>query len=320
MDKLVSVIIATYNPNIIWLEKQLNSINNQTYSNIEVVLLDDCSINEKYLDIKETTGIIRRFPLKIYRNDKNLGSNKTFEKLINLASGDYIAFCDQDDIWNNEKIEVLVNEIENSPNTLLVYSDMKIIDDNDSVISNSMSTYRKRHVFFEGEDLFKQLIYRNFVVGCTMLVKKDIVLKSLPFIESMVHDHYIALFASCFGNIKFVNKPLISYRQHANNQTGVFMNVSNKKDYETIRIDSFNQRINTLLNNIYIGNQLELRTAKKWGENRKNWWRNFNLKAMVNMMKLKSCDSTTTFFELLFARFPNFIFDRIIYTIKNKNL
>ena len=320
MDKLVSVIIATYNPNIIWFEKQLNSINNQTYSNTEVILLDDCSKYEKYFDIKETTGIIRRFPLKIYRNDKNLGSNKTFEKLVNLALGDYIAFCDQDDIWNNEKIEVLVNEIENSPNTLLVYSDMKIIDDSDNVISNSMSTYRKRHIFLEGEDLFKQLIYRNFVVGCTILVKKDIVLKSLPFVDSMVHDHYIALFASCFGNIKFVNKALISYRQHCNNQTGVFMNVSNKKDYEIVRIDSFNQRMNDLSNNIYIKNKQELSIASKWGVNRKKWWQNFNLRAMVNMIQLRSCDSTTTFFEILFARIPNFIFEKVISAIKNKNL
>ncbi|MGP1488199.1 MAG: glycosyltransferase [Peptoanaerobacter stomatis] len=320
MDKLVSVIIATYNPNIIWLEKQLNSINNQTYSNIEVILLDDCSIHEKYLDIIEITGIIKGFSVRIYRNDKNIGSNKTFGKLVNLASGDYIAFCDQDDIWSDDKIEVLVSEIENNSNTLLVYSDMKIIDDNDIVISDSMSTYRKRHVFFEGENLFKQLIYRNFVVGCTMLVKKNIVLKSLPFVDSMVHDHYIALFASCFGNIKFVNKALISYRQHANNQTGVFMNVSNKKDYKIVRIDSFNQRVNDLSNNIYIKNKQELSIAKKWGINRKKWWQDFNLKAMVNMMKLKSCDSTTTFFELLFARVPNFIFKKIIYTIKNRNL
>jgi len=320
MDKLVSVIIATYNPNILWLEKQLNSINNQTYSNIEVVLLDDCSINEKYLDIKETTGIIKKFPLRLYRNDENSGSNKTFEKLVNLASGDYLAFCDQDDIWSGDKIEVLVNEIENNSKTLLVYSDMKIIDDNDIVISDSMSTYRKRHVFFEGENLFKQLIYRNFVVGCTMLVKKDIVLKSLPFVDSMVHDHYIALFTSCFGNIKFVNKPLIFYRQHGNNQTGVFMDVSNKEDYEIIRIDSFIKRINDLLDNIYIKNKQELSIAKKWGKNRKKWWQNFNLRAMLNMIKLKSCDSTTTFFELLFARVPNFILKKIIYIIKNKNL
>lgn len=320
MDKLVSVIVATYNPNIIWLEKQLNSLNNQTYSNIEIILLDDYSIYEKYLDIVETTGIIKRFPVRIFRNDENLGSNKTFERLVSLALGYYLAFCDQDDIWNDDKIQVLINKIENNPNTLLVYSDMKIIDDNDHVISNSMSTYRKRHMFLEGEYLFKQLIYRNFVVGCTMLVKKDTVIKSFPFPDSMVHDHYIALFVSCFGNIKFVNKPLISYRQHANNQTGVFMNVSNRKDYEIIRIDSFNQRINDLSNNIYIKDKQELSIAKKWGVNRKNWWQNFNLKAIVNMMKLKSCDSTTTFFELLFARVPNFIFEKVIYLIKNRNL
>ena len=143
MDKLVSIIVATYNPNIIWLEKQLKSLNNQTYPKIEIILLDDCSTYEKYTKIKEIANEEIKFPFKIYQNDENLGSNKTFERLVSLASGYYLAFCDQDDIWSDDKIEVLVSEIENNSNTLLVYSDMKIIDDNDHVISNSMSTYRK---------------------------------------------------------------------------------------------------------------------------------------------------------------------------------
>lgn len=324
MDKLVSVIIATYNPNIIWFEKQLNSINNQTYSNIEIILLDDSSVNEKYLDIIETTGIIKRFPVRIYRNDENLGSNKTFEKLVNLASGDYLAFCDQDDIWSDDKIEVLVSEIENNSNTLLVYSDMKVIDDNDIVIYDSMSTYRKRHIFLEGDNLFKQLIYRNFVVGCTMLVKKDIVLKSLPFLDSMVHDHYIALFASCFGNIKFVNKALISYRQHANNQTGVLKGVYNKKDYEKFQIDVFNNHIkdlenkNELITNIKFSNEIII--AKRWGLKRKIWWNKFDFNSMFTIFKLRKYNLKTSIFELLFARVPNLIFEKIIYTIKNRNL
>lgn len=324
MDKLVSVIIATYNPNILWLEKQLNSINNQTYSNIEIILLDDNSVYEKYLDIVENTGIIKRFPVRIYRNDVNLGSNKTFEKLVNLVSGDYLAFCDQDDVWSDDKIEVLVNEIENNSNTLLVYSDMKIIDDTDKVISNSMSTYRKRHVFLEGDNLFKQLIYRNFVVGCTMLVKKDIVLKSLPFVDSMVHDHYIALFVSCFGNIKFVNKTLISYRQHGNNQTAVLKGVYNKKDYEKLQIDVFNNRIKDLENkyklitNIEFSNEIVI--AKRWGLKRKIWWNKFDFNSMITIFKLRKHNIKTSIFELLFARVPNLIFEKIIYTIKNRNL
>ena len=324
MDKLVSIIVATYNPNILWLEKQLKSLNNQTYPKIEIILLDDCSPYEKYTKIKEIASKVIKFPFKIYQNDENLGSNKTFERLVSLASGYYLAFCDQDDIWNNDKIQVLVNKIENNPNTLLVYSDMKIIDDNDHVISNSMSTYRKRHIFLEGEYLFKQLIYRNFVVGCTMLVKKNIVIKSFPFPDSMVHDHYIALFVSCFGNIKFVNKPLISYRQHGNNQTGVLKGVYNKKDYEKLQIDVFNNHINDLEDKSeLITNKkffYEIIIAKQWGLKRKIWWNKFDFNSMITIFKLRKYNLKTSFFELLFARVPNFIFKKIIYTIKNKNL
>lgn len=323
MYPLISVLMATYNPNLIWLKEQIESINNQTYENIEVIILDDCSEYSNYKKIEELAkSLITKFSLKIFRNENNIGSNKTFEKLSLLSKGKYLSYCDQDDIWVKDKLSLLYQKIKKNKDTLLVYSDMKIIDDTNNVISESMSKYRKRHKFFYGKDKYKEFIYRNCVVGCTMLVDRDIVIKSIPFLNSMVHDHYIALFSSCFGYIDFINKPLIFYRQHNKNQTGVLEGVNNKKTYEKYQIDPFIERIEGLKKNKYLKNNTyvkkELCKAKKWGYNRKIWWNSFDFKAFYSVFKLRNCDIGKTFFEIYFAKTPNFIFNRIILILRNK--
>ena len=61
----------------------------------------------------------------------------------------------------------------------------------------------------------------NFVTGCAMMVKKDIAKKAIPFEETLIHDQWISIIAAINGKIEFINKPLVRYRQHSFNQTGI---------------------------------------------------------------------------------------------------
>src|SRR5690606_11082718 len=116
-------VMAIYNPNMQWLEQQLYSLNEQSYENIQLLIIDDCSTEIKYDDICACIKkCISNFPYNICRNEKNIGSNKTFEKLTRMAEGKYIAYCDQDDIWCKDKLSILVSLIE-SNGALLVCSD-----------------------------------------------------------------------------------------------------------------------------------------------------------------------------------------------------
>ena len=96
---MISIVMATYNGET-YIREQINSILNQTISDFELIICDDCSKDS-------TVEIIKRYKDKdkritLVENEKNLGFKKNFEKAISYCKGDFIAFCDQDDIWTEE--------------------------------------------------------------------------------------------------------------------------------------------------------------------------------------------------------------------------
>lgn len=243
--KTVAVLLATYNPKIPWLIKLLDSLNAQSYEAIHLYVRDDASpdFSQAQLDALLKKHITR-FPYVLNRNEKNLGSNKTFGALVSDAEEPYIAFCDQDDVWLPNKLENTVHLFENSPlSPTLVCTEVRVIDGEGKELAPTMSKHRKRHVFLRGTGLGKELIYRNFVMGCTLLMRRDRALSYLPFPTAVVHDHYLAFRAACDGAIDFLDKPQMLYRVYGGNQTGVMTGVLTKADYFEQRIRVFEERI-----------------------------------------------------------------------------
>ncbi|HOP46419.1 MAG TPA: glycosyltransferase family 2 protein [Desulfobacteraceae bacterium] len=212
-DRLVSIALATYNGEK-FLREQLDSIVNQSYTNMELVVVDDCS-TDGTIDILEQ--YFSKINIKLYRHKKNSGFVKAFEKALGMCSGLYIALCDQDDIWEKNKIEQLVNVINGYS---LVYSDASLIDSYGTIFIESMHKY---YEISKRSDIgFKDLVFNNYIVGCCSLFKRDLLNDALPFPpDLMVHDWWIALIASKKGRIKYYDKPLLRYRQHANNLIGI---------------------------------------------------------------------------------------------------
>ena len=171
---LISVVMATYNPNMEWFAEQLKSINAQTYRSLELIVRDDCSTKIGFDVLKETIArYITDIPFIVEQNDENVGSNKTFERLTQAANGEYISYCDQDDIWLPEKTGELYN-LAQKTGAVLVCSDVCVIDGNGKKVSDSITNVRKRHKFLSGKNLSESLIYKNFVIGCTSLVRAEI--------------------------------------------------------------------------------------------------------------------------------------------------
>ena len=211
MEPLVSVALATYN-GAQYLRDQLDSIYNQTYKNIEVIVCDDCSVDDTVNILKEYK---KRYGLKFCVNEQRLGFVKNFEKAIGLCKGDYIALCDQDDIWMPEKIETLIKNINGHP---IICSDLILVEKNNNVVDTSL--YRHVDLRFYSQDQFKYLVNSNFVVGCTTLFQSYLKNYILPFPENIpFHDWWIALVASTMGNIIFYAEPLVRYRYHGNNNS-----------------------------------------------------------------------------------------------------
>lgn len=207
---LVSVVMATYNGEK-FIRKQLDSILQQTYPNIEIVVVDDCSIDQ-------TIDIVRQYAyqhpaIKLYVNETNLGYVKNFEKGMVLASGDYIAPSDQDDIWLPEKISVLINEINDYA---IVYCNSTLIDDQDNPIGKNLSDVKKLISF---DDCLNYTV-GNSAPGHGMLFPRKLVTDAVPLPSMIPHDYWLGFVATFYSKLKYIDKSLVLYRQHDSNVFG----------------------------------------------------------------------------------------------------
>lgn len=207
MNTLISIALATYNGEK-FLTEFLDSVYSQSYQNIEVIAVDDCStdgtaiILEKY---KQTHG------LKYEVNAKNLGFIKNFEKVLSLCTGEYIALADQDDIWFPEKLPTLLDNIGNN---LLIHSDAVLIDADKNVIASSFTKFSNKKV---NQSSFKNLLLYNNVTGCTSMINRELIQIAMPFPDKiMYHDWWLALVAAKHESIKYLPQQLLYYRQHEN--------------------------------------------------------------------------------------------------------
>lgn len=233
----VSILIAVYHPNFRWLKQLLESIKKQTFQDYEVLIMDDGSGPDSFgclsMVLQQVFGSCRNIKLK--QSIKNEGSNKTFEKLVRCAAGDYIAFCDQDDIWEAEKLQQLVDAVTRN-HAVLVYSDMSVIDQDGVMLYPSLRGMRKRLKFVSGRNQTARYLIENCTAACSMLVRRKIVLQTLPFYMGVYCDQWICAMAAAAGSIVFVDAPLVKYRRHGKNQTGMLGRIGNWQEYYEQRI------------------------------------------------------------------------------------
>ncbi len=208
---LVSIAVCTYNGEK-FLVEQLDSLINQTYNNLEVIVVDDGSKDNTINILQSYVG---RFPnIVLHQNEVNLGYIKNFEKAIGLCKGEFIALSDQDDIWLPNKIEVQVAEIGDN---ILIYHDSEFINDKGISIGKKMSDVIKMY----WGDSFKPFLFFNCISGHQCLFKKSLVAYSIPFPKEIFHDRWLAFTATNNGSIKYLDIPLVKYRQHENSDTNI---------------------------------------------------------------------------------------------------
>lgn len=206
---LISIALATYNGSR-YIEEQLNSILNQTYTHIELIVVDDSSTDDTFSTLKKYAD--QHSNINIYKNDTNLGINKTFDRAINLCKGSYIAISDQDDIWVPHKLEKL---LDNMKNNVLVYSHSALIDEKGGSLNRNMTQMSS---LYEGGDP-RSLILYNRAPGHTFLFRSDLKQHILPIPKHCYFDAWIALIATNLQSIGFVKEPLVLHRMHSNNAT-----------------------------------------------------------------------------------------------------
>ncbi|MBX9852136.1 MAG: glycosyltransferase family 2 protein [Cytophagaceae bacterium] len=238
---LVSIALCTYN-GAPFLEAQLDSIFSQTYTNIEVIAVDDVS-SDRTVEILKNYST--RYNLKVFINEKNLGYIKNFERAISLCNGDYIALCDQDDIWEKSKIEVLLKGIGENQ---LIYSDSEMIRRDGTSLNKKISDVQN---FVQGHQP-ESFLFHNCVAGHTCLFKKELKNYIFPFPEKLYHDWWIVFAASSVGKITYVNSCLTRYRQHESANTDMLHLRTPEKVIEGDKSRKLEQRTINVINNLSI--------------------------------------------------------------------
>ena len=232
----VDILMSIYNPDIEYLREQLKSLNDQTYENMEVIIFDDCITDrcDKAVFTECLTDKNYRF---LPYQEKNLGYIKAFETLVREADGDYIALCDQDDVWEPEKIEKCIECLEKDK-TVLVATDRKLIDGNGTIYCESVRHSTK--VISEKWNTKEDIGVRNFFQACApgmcMVMRTDFAKSTLPFSEYTGHDKWLLACANVCGGVSFLDEPLSWYRRSGKNVSGILMGVDTRKDYEQQRI------------------------------------------------------------------------------------
>lgn len=209
-EPLVSIVMATYN-GAAYLEEQLESLFIQTYPAIEIIASDDCSTDNTFDILLKYEAAHKNF--KVIKNTTNLGYIKNFEQVMAMASGEYIAPCDQDDTWDCNKVTLMVQAIGEYP---MLYCDSELVNDKLQPYGKrlsdkkEMATYTNCLVFATD----------NCVAGHATLIKRRMLLTAFPFPDGVPHDWWLSYVATLHGGIKFIDIPLAKYRAHANNITG----------------------------------------------------------------------------------------------------
>ena len=143
--ELISVLIPTYNVEK-YVESAVRSILEQTYTNIEVIIVDDCSTDNTYTILKKLSQIDGR--VKLFRNDRNLKICQTLNKGLSYANGSYIARMDGDDISRPNRLELLKRFLDENPNIDLVGSQTELIDSNGKILSKKKHLRTPRFIKF----------------------------------------------------------------------------------------------------------------------------------------------------------------------------
>ena len=241
---MISIAMATYNGEC-YVREQLDSILVQTIGDWELIVCDDGSTDN-------TLSILRAYAkndsrIKIYQNERNLGFKRNFEKAIDLCQGDYIALCDQDDIWYPNHLEVLYNQIGNHS---LSIGNSDIVNINNTYLNKRMSDTDGIHFIPEDTKLllYREFFYANPFQGASMLLKKDFALRCIPIPNEVhYHDTWISICACFEDGLIYTYTPITRYRQHGRNVT-----INNHREHglTTIEIclDYVKKGINTIFN------------------------------------------------------------------------
>ena len=254
---LVSIVMPVYNGQK-YLEEQLKSLIDQSYRNLEIIVIDDKSTDSSLEIINNLASTDKR--IKVYTNSRNLGLISNYLKGASSASGEFICVCDQDDYWRKDRIEILKGLLDKDQENVMAYSDIEICDENLKPIQSSLGFNETR---LKNGYLRELSFLKN--VTTHMMVRKQVndmmitVSGNAPF----MHDHLMLILSAGLGKIVYTKEKLIKYRQHSGNEIGAFYPSVINND---IIINDLTQKLEYFRNSHFEGLKFDLDKVESFCE------------------------------------------------------
>lgn len=219
----IEILLATHGGEP-YVGEQIASVLAQSNSDWRLVVRDDGSTDGTLRVVRELAA---RHPGRVTVHSRGSASGsakQNFFEMLLASRARYVMFCDQDDVWHPDKVArtlARMTELEQrfGPDTpVLVHTDLSVTDADLNVTAASMAHAQQ----LDGsESRLARLAVQNTVTGCTVMVNRPLAdLVAPPFDAVAMHDWWLAMIASAFGAIGFVDSPTVLYRQHADNAVG----------------------------------------------------------------------------------------------------
>lgn len=221
MDKYV-ILLATYNGEK-YVKEMLDSLERQTRDDFVCYIHDDGSTDGTLDIVREWIKGKKKY--KLLNFDSAGGAKNNFFAMLREVDASYYMFADQDDVWVENKVETLIDRMETvekdrQHTSVVVYSDMYVVDDELNVISDSFIKFIGRNIY---RNKLSQLLIDNPAAGCTMIINRALRDRALEYNDAEeipMHDQWIMCVAAATGIVEPIDEPLIYYRQHASNVMG----------------------------------------------------------------------------------------------------
>jgi glycosyltransferase involved in cell wall biosynthesis len=235
---LIAICLATFDPDPDLLREQIHSLREQRDSNWICIISDDASHPENRSAIERLIADDPRFVLSV--SDRRRGFYLNFERALLLApaEAEFIALCDQDDVWYPDKLTVLRHAIGDAP---LAYSDARLTDNTGSVLADSLWPTRRPNT-----TSLASVLVANSIPGASALIRADVARRALPFPQVPgwpFHDRWLPAVALSAGEIVCVDRNLYDYVQHEGAVLrGTFVEVAQRRKREAERTPSLATR------------------------------------------------------------------------------
>lgn len=225
---LVSIIMAAYNAEKT-IEQAINSVLNQTYTNFELLVVDDCSKDRTVGLVKSIAATDGR--VRLISNEKNSGVSFTRKHGLEEANGSWIAILDSDDAWTPEKLEKQI-ELQNRTNADLLFTGSAFMDSDGNLID--------WYLHAPSEVTYRQLLKQNVLSNSSALVRKELYAKYYAVDDGMHEDFAIWLNILKEGRKAYgIDEPLLNYRLSAKSKSGNKLHAA-KMNWNTYRYVGLN--------------------------------------------------------------------------------